>query len=225
MLTSRTTLPMLIGAICTNAALGDMVGIVNITSSNGFNQTASLDGIPLGDGSMYWTHQLNSDDFTVSTTMVGNPEAASIGTVLQVVNGSTAMLQFNIAFSMTLEALPVGISEWVASQSVTLGGIDSTLSSIIDLPLWSVTLGDVETAVLFETPFSLNAGSEGSIAVAQNGSGSVFLTGGDSLGVHYHFELDAGATVAFSGGFATIPVPASIALLGCWFIPVGRRRR
>jgi hypothetical protein len=80
--------------------------------------------------------------------------------------------------------------------------------------------------ILLDAPFELTVAGTGSNATSDSASGTLTWGGGETLSVHYLFEISGGATVQFNGGVGLLAVPAapSIALLLAAGV-VGRTRR
>lgn len=212
-------------ALCTSTTcVAELVGVLDVTASNGASSSTSLNGMSLPDGSTYWTHQYIHEELTVSTTMVASaPEDMQLATIMQLSNGGPDALFVEVAFSMTLSTMPPPLSEWLASQALNIGGEDATIDTV-DHPLWTVVVDDTLMATLFDDPFTFSAGASGSASTSDSGSGLTGVDDWQTLEVQYAVELSPGATVAFNGGIAFVPGSAGLwALAPLLFMP--RRRR
>ncbi|MDP6312170.1 MAG: hypothetical protein QF781_08435 [Phycisphaerales bacterium] len=217
-----------LAAICTAAAVyttavhADLVGVLDVTTGSGFSQTISIDGTETGQGMVAWSEQILTEDFLVAITMVGDPTAPSLGTVVQATNSSNAPMHMAIDFTMPITAMDGGSIYWMGSLAASLNGTDVLLESVFDTAVWTASLGDDTLGSLFHAPFELAVDGTGSNNAMDSGEGAVTWSGGDTLAVHFEYSLDSGATVMFNGGVGVIPAPGGLALLG---IAAARRRR
>ncbi|MCH2142944.1 MAG: hypothetical protein MK077_08120 [Phycisphaerales bacterium] len=224
MKTQHIASALILGLCTTATSLADLVGVLDIAGSNGASTSTTLNGLALPDGSTYWTHQYIHEELTVSTTMVASPiEDLQLATIMQFSNSGTEDLQVEVAFSMTLSTLPPPLSEWLASQSLNIGGEDAMVETDTE-PLWSVVVDDTLVASLFDNPFSFSAGQSGSASTYDTGNGTVFIDNWQTLQVRYAVDLSAGTTVGFNGGFAFVPTAASLWTLAP-MLATRRRRR
>ena len=217
-----------LAAICTAAAVyttavhADLVGVLDVTTGSGFSQTISIDGTETGQGMVAWSEQILTEDFLVAITMVGDPTAPSLGTVVQATNSSSTSMHMAIDFTMPITAMDGGSIYWMGSLAASLNGTDVLLESVFDTAVWTASLGDDTLGSLFHAPFELAVDGTGSNNAMDSGEGAVTWSGGDTLAVHFEYSLDSGATVMFNGGVGVIPAPGGLALLG---IAAARRRR
>jgi len=203
-----------------------LIGTLSVGTDTGYGETFEIVGSPLPGDAWFWTSQIATSEFTASISMMGEPGTPSLGTSLQVVNGTTESMEMSIDFTMPIDMLVNGELEWYGSQAATLNGTDVILTSVLDASVWSASLGEDTFAMLLDAPFELQVNGTGSNAASDSSSGTLTWAGGETLSVHYLFELSGGASVQFNGGVGLLQVPAtpSMALLLAAGI-VGRTRR
>ncbi|MBT5382513.1 MAG: hypothetical protein HOL13_06710, partial [Phycisphaerae bacterium] len=126
-----------LAAICTAAAVyttavhADLVGVLDVTTGSGFSQTISIDGTETGQGMVAWSEQILTEDFLVAITMVGDPTAPSLGTVVQATNSSGAPMQLSIDFTMPMNPMAGGSVSWMGSLAASLNGTDVLLDTVL----------------------------------------------------------------------------------------------
>jgi len=221
--TKNISASLLAVAMCATASQADLVGVLDITTGTGFTQSISIDGTQVAPDAVLWSTQLITDEFSVAVTMVGNPDAPTLGTVVQATNSSGDAMQMTVDFTIPIAPMSGGEAFWAGSLAASLDGTDVLLESILDTAIWTASIGNDSVGTLFDAPFQLAVVGTGSNNAMDSGSGSFMWSGGDTLAVHFSFALDSGASVMFNGGFGVIPGPGTLALLG--LCPFMRRRR
>jgi hypothetical protein len=192
-----------------------LVSTLSVSTDTGYDEAFEIAGSPLPGDAWFWTSQIATSEFTASISMMGEPGTPSLGTSLQVVNGTTESMEMSIDFIMPIDMLANGELEWYGSQAASLNGTDVILASLLDVSVWSASLGEDAFAMLLDAPFELQVNGTGSNATSDSSSGTLTWAGGETLSVHYLFELSGGASVQFNGGVGLLQVPAapSLALL------------
>ena len=218
-----TTLALAILSVA-GVTQGGLVGTFDVATSNGYNESMALTGLPLPDGTYLWSGQITQNDFTTSGTFIGSPDAPGIASVVQVVNGSDDAMAFTIDFTMPLTNPVAENLAWESSVYASLAGSDVSLSALIADSIWHVDVAGEDTAALMPYPFELVVDGHGANTAYDEGSGLVSWADGEDLSIRLSFELSPGATVMFNGGFTTIPAPAGLAIVSS-MLWMRRKRR
>ncbi|MBG84766.1 MAG: hypothetical protein CMJ40_09510 [Phycisphaerae bacterium] len=216
------------------SALAGVTAIVNaepisyldINTSTGYSSNVSIDGIDIGNGNHYYGNQTATESFTVVTNMVGDSNTPMLGGNVQIANASSSDIDFVIGFYLPAEELDAGSYDWAGSISLALTGIDASLSSLLDTPVWSSGIGDVEMGTLLVDPFELAFDGLGSQATEEAISGMIDWNGDSGmLSVEFAFNLSAGDSVVFGTSLGFVPAPGAVSLLGLALLSGRRRRR
>lgn len=204
-------------------AVAGYSGILNVTTSTGLEWTTTLDSEATLDGGEYWSADIVDDGISVSASMYGSPEDASLGTVLQASNQTAEAMAYDISFTMPLVESLTGPRSWQGSMAASISGENALLTSVMDLSIFEALAGADSLGSMFAAPFELGATGGSTAAGSESAGGAVILTFADSLQAHWQFELGAGTSVMFNGGFGVIPAPGSLVLFACALV-VSRRR-
>ena len=149
-----------------------LVGTLSVGTDTGYGETFEVVGSPLPGDAWFWTSQIATSEFTASISMMGEPGTPSLGTSLQVVNGTTESMEMSVDFIMPIDLLVNGELEWSGSQAATLNGTDVILASVLDASVWSASLGEDTFAMLLDAPFELQVNGTGSNAASDSSSGT-----------------------------------------------------
>lgn len=217
---------MLSMAAITTAAIAEPISYLDIQTSTGYSSNVSIDGIDIGGGNNYYGDQTTSDSFTIVTNMVGDSNIPVLGGNIQVANASSSDIDFVIGFYMPVTQQDAGSYDWAGSISLALTGIDASLSSLIDTPVWSAGIDDIELGTLLSDPFEMGFSGTGSQST-QEAISSLIDWNGDSgmLSIGLSFNLSAGDTAVFGTSLGFIPTPGAICLLAITMIGGRSRRR
>ncbi len=210
---------------CSSLAVADYSGVFNVTTSDGFAWTTSLESQETLDGGEFWSAQIIDSGVSISASMYGSPEDASLGTVLQASNQTADNLDLDITFTMPLAVSLTGPNSWHGSMAASISGENALLASVLNLSVFEAIAGAESLGAMFAAPFELSSTGGGTAAASDSSSGAVILTFADSLQAHWQFELGAGTTVMFNGGFGVIPAPGAMALFACAMVTFRRRAR
>jgi hypothetical protein len=214
-----------IALICSDSARAEYVGVLNITTSEGLQWSTSLTSEEALDGGQFWSAQVIDGSTSIAASMYGFPGEAALGTVVQATNSSNASVDFDISFTMPLVAALTGPRSWNGAMSASVSGEGALLTSVLDLSIFEAIAGADALGSMFAAPFELATNGDGTAASSEESSGVLVLQGSDSLQAHWQFQLGAGTTVMFNGGFGVIPAPGSMALFACALAITRRRSR
>jgi len=206
-----------------STASAGLVGLLDLSTNTGYSNTTNLTGTPLPDGSLLWSHQVSDPEFTATATIIGNVEDAAVSTAVQFVSGSTEMLSVDMGFTMPLGLDPLG-AEWTSSISISLSGLNASLQSASLDGLWTAGPDGQAVAAFMPFPFELVSDGGGSNTAFASGAGSTPLASADELMWRIRFDLSPQSTVVINGAYATIPSPASLAVLFALSFSSRRRR-
>ena len=223
---NRFTIPSLALALLATTASAGPISYLDIETSNGFSSNQSIEGIDVGNGSNYYGNQTTTESLSIVTNMVGNSDVPTLGGNIQVANGSTSDIDFVIGFYMPLTQQDADVYDWAGSMTLALTGIDASLSSLLDTPVWSSSIDDIELGVLLVDPFEMSFSGIGSESTQEAISGLIDWNGDSGmLFVELAFNLSAGDTAVFGTSLGFIPAPGALCLLAITMIGGRTRRR
>ena len=204
----------------------DPISYLNISTDTGFSASEAIEGINVGNGNHYYGSQVTNESFTTVTNMVGDSDTPRLGGNVQISNTSTSEIEFVIGFYLPVTQQNPNSYDWGGSLTLALTGIDASLRSLVDSPIWTGTLNDIEMGSMLAAPFELSFSGLGSQATEDALSGLIDWNGDSGyLAIQYAFSLSAGDTVVFGGSLGFIPVPGAISLLLMTMISGRSRRR
>ena len=225
---NRLLMPFLMSAtsVVTAMVSAEPISYLDISASTGYSSNVSIDGIDVGNGNHYFGNQTATESFTIVTNMVGDSNTPMLGGNVQIANASSSDIDFVIGFYLPATELDAGSYDWAGSMSLALTGIDASLSSLLDTPVWSAGIGNVELGDLLVDPFEMGFDGLGSQATEEAISGLIDWNGDSGmLSVRYAFNLSAGDSVVFGTSLGFVPAPGVISILGLAMLSRRSRRR
>ncbi len=210
--------------LCPMLAQASTVAYIDVSTSNGYADTFAINGIDTGGNGEFYGHNMAENDFTLSANMLGDSSMPRLGGSLHVSNSTNQEVEYVIGFLMPLMDVDAGTYDWDASLTMTITGIDGSIRSITEEPIWAAMVGDHDIGTMFTNPFELAFEGPGTASIDNAISGNMNYLGGEYMSVQYSFSLSAGDTVAFGGSMGFVPAPGALCLLGLAAI-AGRRRR
>ncbi len=219
---------MTITSICIAASAAGVqaspISYLDVSTSNGYSDTIAIDGIDAGSNGTYYGQNIASEDFTLSLNLLGDSTMPRLGGNLQISNSTDQELEYVVGFLMPLMDVAAGTYDWDASLTIALTGVDGSIRSISEEPIWAASVGDHFIGEMYTNPFELAFEGPGTASINEALSGEIDFLDGDYLSVRYSFSLSAGDTVVFGGSFGFVPAPGALAVLGLAAL-AGRRRR
>ncbi len=212
-------------AVVATTVQASPISSLEIATSTGFSESQNITGLDVGNGNYYYGNQTTDDSFTVTTNMVGDSGTPRLGGNIQVSNASTSEIDFVIGFYLPVNEQNAGEFDWSGSMTLALTGIDASISSLVDNPVWTAELNNIEMGTMLVDPFEIGFSGTGTEAVDDAISGSIDWNGDSgTLFVELAFSLSQGDTAVFGTSLGFVPAPGAISLLAMALV-FGRSRR
>ncbi|MEE2907981.1 MAG: hypothetical protein VX527_09145 [Planctomycetota bacterium] len=206
-------------------AQASTVAYLDVSTSHGYADTIAINGMNAGDNGQFYGHHIAEDGFTLSANMLGDSTMPRLGGSLQISNATNDEVEYVVGFLMPLMDVVPGDYEWDASLTLSITGIDGSVRSLAEEPIWASSVGGNFLGSMFTNPFELAFEGPGTAAIQDAISGGISYLDADMLSVRYAFALSPGDTVVFGGSLGFIPSPGALCLLGLAALSARRRRR